>query len=114
MTDLYALLEALQTTATPISGFELASERGNLSPAEEDQLADMKRDAARLREQAQARWLAATPDEVAAYDGRVDALLRIEADEPILTSARTRAPATRSPERAFDAWAIWITMKRTR
>ncbi len=113
MTDLYTLLDQLQSTVTPISGFELASERGNLSPAEEDQLATMKRDADRLRDQAIARWEAATPDEIAAYDARVDALLRIETDEPIQVSARTRVPATRSPERAFDAWAIWITLKRT-
>jgi hypothetical protein len=113
MNDLYGLLDQLQTTATPISGFELASERGNLSPAEEQELADMKTAAARLRDQAEARWRAATADEIAAYDARVDALLRIENDEALLVSARTRAPATRSPERAFDAWAIWITLKRT-
>lgn len=113
MNDLYALLDELQKTVTPISGFELASERGNLSPSEEEQLEGMKRDAARLRERATALWQSASPEEVASYDGRVDALLRIEADEPLLVSARTRAPATRSPERAFDAWAIWITLKRT-
>lgn len=113
MTDLYSLLDDLQKTVTPISGFELASERGNLSPSEEEQLESMKREADRLRDRAAARWQAASAEEVTAYDARVDALLRIEADEPILVSARTRAPATRSPERAFDAWAIWITLKRT-
>lgn len=113
MTDLLELLDRYQTTTTPIAGFELAADRGNLSEAEEEELATMKRTAASLHEQARVRWEAARADEIAAFDARVDALLGSTRSDPWMIDAKRRAPATRSPQRAFDAWAIYITLKLT-
>ncbi len=110
MTDLFALLADYHNRASGMSGTELASDRGNLSGAEEQELAETRAMVAALHAQASTRWAAATPDEIAAYDARVDALATQERDIP---DAKRRAPATRSPARTFDAWAIWITLTLT-
>lgn len=113
MTDLFAILGQFMTISSGLSGASLASDRGNLSDREEADFADQQTTSDALHKQASERWAAATLEEIAAYDARVDALAKLERTDGIVPDAKHRAPATRSPARTFDAWAIWITMTLT-
>ena len=113
MTDLFDLLDRYNTSCSGLSGWELASDRGNLSADDEQQLADLRSTINSLFSRASTRWADATTEEISQYDARVDALASRDGADPILSDAKRRGAATRSPTRSFDAWAIWITLKLT-
>lgn len=113
MTDLFEILGRYQTTSSGLAGWELASDRGNLSADDELQFAELKTSVTQLYVRAKTRWDDASPEDIAAYDARVDVLATLELADPMAPDAKRRAPATRSPARAFDASAIWSTLKLT-
>jgi hypothetical protein len=116
LSQIFALLARSNKLCGMLSGWELAAERGNLSPQDMEDLAAMRSEAATTREAAATRWSKlpeCEPESVGAYDALVDAILGSTtpaADATFTEAVKERAPATRSPTREFDPWAIWAVL----
>jgi hypothetical protein len=117
LSHIFALLARSNELCGMLAGWELAAERGNLSPETMKDLSAMRSEEGSAREAAATRWSelpARSPEAVRTYDALVDDLLadaRAAPDATFAEGVKGRAPATRSPTRHFDAWAIWGVLR---
>jgi 1-acyl-sn-glycerol-3-phosphate acyltransferase len=114
--ELFAPLARVNELGGEVAGYELASDRGNLSEADQRRLEIVRAEEKAGTERARSLWRELDEHAIVAYDRLVDDVVRGKLGGGEASSAERiqRAKKTRSPVREFDAWAIWSVLAAAR